>query len=159
MGLGQPGWTTPLPLHLARPALLPLSLEHTKLFEASEISICFVSIYREIAARATCYYYYPPCGNITHFTPPNALCQDVCNYLTTDLCSGDWVFALNSLSLSGIGLQLLNCSQLDVALGSMSHCCSDAGINITDIVPGEISVKLLIPPFKSRNYYFPLTNL
>ena len=99
-----------------------------------------VLLYREPATRAICYYYYPPCGNNTHFAPPNALCQDVCNYLTIDLCPEEWALALNFISgiqelLELIQLEFVNCSQPGAPLGSLPHCCSDAGI---DIMPGEI---------------------
>ena len=96
------------------------------------------TLYREAVTRAICYYYYPPCGNITHFALPNALCQDVCNYTTIGLCSSDGysdlTFILSSADLEELQVPILNCNQPGSFLGLVPHCCSDAGIDI----PGEI---------------------
>ena len=106
------------------------------------------AVYREAVTRAICYYYYPPCGNSTHFAPPNALCQDVCFYLAFDLCSEEEL-ALEFLSgmerniddPNDQQLPFLNCNQPGAPLGILPHCCSDAGIDIMDITPGEILVE------------------
>lgn len=89
--------------------------------------------------QVICYYYYPPCGNITQFEPPNAVCQDVCLYLTTELCQQEWLLALQFLAglsefVELLQIQFLNCSQPGAALGDLPHCCSDAGVTIE---PGE----------------------
>ena len=101
------------------------------------------TLYREAAIRAICYYYYPPCGNSTHFAPPNALCQDVCSYATIGLCSHAWTSVSNILSgaedLEELQVPFLNCSQPGSFLGSVPHCCSDAGFD----TPGEILVETL----------------
>ena len=96
-------------------------------------------LFRDPGARAICYYYYPPCGNITQFEPPNALCQDVCLYLTTELCQQEWLLALQHLAsledfLEEFQIQFLNCSQPGSPLGDLPHCCSDAGVTI---IPGD----------------------
>ena len=121
------------------------------LLEPSEAiqSVCYSlhgTLYREAVTRAICYYYNPPCGNITHFAPPNALCQDVCFYLAFDLCSEEWELALDFVGgmeheIDVLRASFLNCNQPGAPLGTLSHCCSDAGIDIMDITPGEIVVE------------------
>ena len=82
-----------------------------------------------------CYYLYPPCGNTTHFVPPTALCEDICSYLTTELCQAEWQQIL--LYLEGVGdilshynVKFLNCSDPGAPLGDLPHCCSNAGVTI-----------------------------
>lgn len=84
--------------------------------------------------RAVCYYYFPPCGNITHFEPPQALCEDVCRLLTEDICQEEWertVEVTNTVfreNVETFQLHLLNCSRPGSALDPLPYCCSDAGI-------------------------------
>ena len=72
-------------------------------------------------------------NSYTHFVPPNALCQDVCSYLTTDLCEEEWNRAVEFLTgledfLTRFQILFVNCSNPGAPLGSLPHCCSNAGI-------------------------------
>jgi hypothetical protein len=96
---------------------------------------------RDPATRTVCYYYYPPCGNSTHFEPPNAVCQDICNYLTVDLCQKEWEMALSFLDgiqgfIDLFQVPFINCSQPGAPLEPLPHCCSDAGVDNT---PGKVA--------------------
>ena len=90
--------------------------------------------HRDSAIRTLCYHYFPPCGNITHFEPPKALCQDVCEFVTEDVCSEEWQRSVElantvySETIESFQLHLPNCSQPGSALNPLPHCCSDAGI-------------------------------
>ena len=96
---------------------------------------------RDPGIRALCYYYFPPCGNITHFEPPNALCQDTCIFFTEVVCQERWQTALDLVaSVQSIkdniiryNLPPLNCSDPGSPLGLLPHCCSDAGIDTGEL--------------------------
>ena len=91
---------------------------------------------REAATKGICYYYFPPCGNTTHFQPPNAVCSETCYYFTEGLCQEAWERALSLIqevdrinnTIFMYNLQPPNCSQPGEILDSLPHCCSDAGI-------------------------------
>ena len=88
---------------------------------------------RDAGVRAVCYYYYAPCGNSTDFSPPQALCQDVCEKLTTGVCPDEWQLTLDYTTqlsdfLTQFQLQFVACNDTGLHLGSIPHCCSDAGI-------------------------------
>ena len=89
--------------------------------------------YRSAALRGLCYYYFPPCGNETHFEPPNSLCMSICQYLVDDVCQQQWIDALRHFDgispfLVAYQIDILNCSTLDNVFSRFPHCCSDAGI-------------------------------
>ena len=93
----------------------------------------FVSNYRSAAVRGLCYYYFPSCGNETHFEPPNSLCTSTCQYLVDDICQEEWIDALRHFEgiapfLTRIQIDVLNCSTLDSLFSEFPHCCSDAGV-------------------------------
>ena len=88
--------------------------------------------YRSAAVRGLCYYFFPPCGNVTHFEPPNPLCMPTCRYLVDDICQQEWIDALRHFDgiayfLKQVQIDILNCSTLD-SVFNFPHCCSDAGV-------------------------------
>ena len=88
--------------------------------------------YRDALSRILCYYYYPPCGNTTHFQPLNAVCEDTCVNITTKLCPGEWGVALqlvepNAADLAATGLTFLDCGNPGLYLDPIPHCCSNTG--------------------------------
>ena len=90
---------------------------------------------RDPGLRAVCYHYYPPCGNATHFEPPSALCQDICTTVIQTICQTEWQLLMQHLKgiedyINTFHIQFVNCSQPGFALGSLPHCCSDAGIRL-----------------------------
>ena len=89
--------------------------------------------YRSAALRGLCYYYFPPCGNDTHFEPPSPMCMSTCQYLIDDVCQQQWIDALQHFDgilpfLRAFQIDILNCSTLDGVFTQFPHCCSDAGI-------------------------------
>ena len=91
------------------------------LLKLTRASLYYIS--RDPITRVICYHYFPPCGNVTHFKPPNALCRDICDYIIERVCPLTFMIA-------ALNLQFINCSRPGFALGSLPHCCSDAGIRI-----------------------------
>ena len=82
-----------------------------------------------------CHYYLPPCGNVTHYEPPTAVCPEVCN-IFVEQCPNEWVAALDVFKQSGQvyiedGLQFINCSSPGQHLAPLPYCCTDAGLNIS----------------------------
>ena len=97
--------------------------------------------HRDAALRGLCYYYFPPCGNATHFEPPNSLCASTCRHTAENLCQREWIAALHhfdniSSFLSLYQIDVLNCSQSDAPLKQFPHCCSNAGI--AEYTSGEL---------------------
>ena len=89
--------------------------------------------HRDAALRGLCYYYFPPCGNATHFETPNSVCASTCHYTTENICQREWAAALQhfdsiSFYLTFYQLDVLNCSRPGGPLDQFPHCCSDAGI-------------------------------
>ena len=91
----------------------------------------FVS--RDPVLRALCYFYFPPCGNITHFEPPAALCGSTCRYVIDSFCQEQWTNTVKFFDnylyfLTEYNLGFLNCSNPSSELDAFPHCCSNAGI-------------------------------
>ncbi len=89
---------------------------------------------RELARNLLCRFYYPPCGNNTHFEPPKSVCQEICSYVL-DACPFEFQKAQEYLSepslaafLERVGLTFLNCSDPGKPIRPLEHCCYDAGI-------------------------------
>ena len=106
---------------------------------ANYILMLLFYINREPAIRTLCYYFFPPCGNITHFEPPNAVCQDVCFNLANDICNKEWRQTVEFLMgfedfLIRNMIQFINCSNPGASLDPLPYCCSDAGVVIEAIV-------------------------
>ena len=61
------------------------------------------------------------------------MCQDVCTYLSTDLCAEEWLGFLAQANLEAIEESqffIPDCSNPGAPLGSLPHCCSNAGVDI-----------------------------
>ena len=92
----------------------------------------------EPARRLLCHYYLPPCGNVTHFHPPTAVCPDQCRAIPK-LCPEEWAavelrFNENNALLITEGLQLIDCEFPGKHLFPLPHCCSDLGLNTSEII-------------------------
>ena len=88
----------------------------------------------ESARKLLCFYYFPPCGNSTHFQPPQSICQEQCDYFANDVCS-DFIDAVYQYFdqrpfIDELGLQFINCNDTGAALEPLDYCCSDANIVI-----------------------------
>ena len=86
------------------------------------------------ALRVLCHFYFPPCGNSTHFQSPTSVCIEFCNYLQ-ELCPFEWgqaiaFFEENDSRLRPQGLTFINCSNTGEYLDPLSYCCSDVGLQI-----------------------------
>ena len=85
--------------------------------------------------RLLCHFYLPPCGNVTHFQPPTAVCPEQCRAIT-EQCPEEWAIALDYYARAGSiiemeGLQLIDCNFPGELLAPLPYCCTDAGINIS----------------------------
>ena len=87
---------------------------------------------RDMAILALCHHFLPPCGNITHFEPPTAVCEVVCRYIS-QICPEQWeLFSSiveNADNLPS-GFTFINCSNTGEYLQPLPYCCVDAGIQI-----------------------------
>ena len=88
---------------------------------------------RSAATRGLCYFYFPPCGNSSHFEPPRSLCVSVCRYLTENICQKEWADALQHFDsvkflLVSQQLDIINCSNPGGPLEQFPHCCSNIGV-------------------------------
>ena len=115
--------------------LVVLYSVYCRIYQCTHIFTCPC---RDVALRLVCYYYYPPCGNSTHFLPPNSPCMDTCSYISETVCPDQWMRVLDFLKLPGVSdnvvrlnLFFLNCTNPGAALNQLPHCCSDAGIEIS----------------------------
>ena len=89
--------------------------------------------YRSAATRGLCYYYFPPCGNSSHFEPPRSVCVSVCQYLTENVCRKEWADALQYFDsikfyILAHQIDIVNCSNPGGPLEQFLHCCSNAGV-------------------------------
>ena len=85
-----------------------------------------------------CHYYLPPCGNVTHYEPPTAVCPEVCT-IFVEQCPNEWAAVVQYFKQSGqvvieSGLQFINCSSPGQYLAPLPHCCTDAGLNISKYI-------------------------
>ncbi len=106
---------------------LNLVLETFNFFFSELLSDCM-----PIVLRGLCFYYYPPCGNSTHFVPPPALCHDDCVAAQTELCLNQYIalhsYIANTVTtdLEAIGLNIVNCSDPGEFVNPLPHCCYTA---------------------------------
>ena len=86
-----------------------------------------------------CYYYFPPCGNITHYIPPSAVCESTCVAVSEELCATEWNILLEEIRSHGLNVlaeqfdaDFINCTNTSVRFAQfgLPKCCSDVGINI-----------------------------
>jgi len=94
---------------------------------------------REVARKALCSFYYPPCGNSTTFEPPISVCQDECAYIRDELCSIEWQLALQHLAgipdiLNTYNIHFLNCSDPAAYIEPLPHCCLDGIVQIGEFL-------------------------
>jgi len=94
---------------------------------------------REVARKALCSFYYPPCGNSTTFEPPISVCQDECAYIRDELCSIEWQLALQHLAgipdiLNTYNIHFLNCSDPAAYIEPLPHCCLDGLVQIGEFL-------------------------
>ena len=87
----------------------------------------------EPARQLLCHFYLPPCGNVTHFKPPSAVCSEQC-WAVSQMCPEEWAaiedrFRENDVIIATEGLQLINCDFPGKHLSPLPHCCSDLGLN------------------------------
>ena len=90
---------------------------------------------KEVSRKIVCYFYYPPCGNSTHFEPPQAVCPEACSWAEDTLCTLEWKAARQHVDgikdfLDDIGLNFINCSNPSKFIDPLPHYCSDAGVNV-----------------------------
>ena len=74
--------------------------------------------------RVLCHFYLPPCGNSTHPVPLSSICQEECQ-IVQEMCKITWKafdLALRDKSI--------DCSDTSRLLFPVSHCCSDAGLDL-----------------------------
>ncbi len=86
---------------------------------------------RELARKLICSFYYPSCGNSTHFKPPKSVCSEICTYIRDSICPFEWQQAFSEqllLFLEDRGLPFLECSDPGKPIRPLEHCCYDAGI-------------------------------
>ena len=74
--------------------------------------------------RVLCHFYLPPCGNSTHPVPPSFICQEECQ-MVQEMCKKTWTFFDVVLRDKSI-----DCSDTSRLLFPVSHCCSDAGLDL-----------------------------
>ena len=77
-----------------------------------------------------CQFYLPPCGNLTHFEPPAAVCPSACR-VPSLACPDEWARIHNAyedIVSSEINV-FINCSDTGALLHPVPHCCHNAGIN------------------------------
>ena len=92
---------------------------------------------KDVARRITCYFYYPSCGNSTHFEPPQAVCPETCSLAQDTLCPLVWVAAqqhFNAIEdfVDRYGVNFINCSNPSDFIDPLPHCCSDAGVKVRE---------------------------
>ncbi len=110
-----------------------LTNQLTYLDTSDEIRI-FLSLIEEpcqtIVARFICLFYYPPCGNHTHFIPPQSICMEDC-LAVVEMCSPELQLLNDFLLLQRLDLRinvtetgLFDCNRTDVVVSPLPHCCT-----------------------------------
>jgi len=94
---------------------------------------------REVARKAVCYFYYPPCGNVTTFEPPKSLCRDECAYVVNTVCPFEWHLASQHFAgiqglLNRFDLHFINCSNPATYIEPLPHCCLDGLVQIGEFL-------------------------
>ncbi len=105
--------------------------------ESSDELVIFLSLIEEpcrtIVARFICLFYYPPCGNHTHFIPPQSICMEDC-LVVVEMCSAEVQLLNDFLLLQALEFTvnitetgLFDCSRTDVVISPLPHCCTAGG--------------------------------
>ena len=87
----------------------------------------------KVAQTLMCIHYHSPCGyNSVHV--PTFICPDVCDYVSTELCSTEWEQAEMQIpSIHGEQYALPNCSHVAEHLKFLnlsSDCCTNGGVTL-----------------------------
>ena len=85
---------------------------------------CVEQVYRVI-----CYYYLPPCGNITYTQSPSSLCQEECVHVE-ESCQATWQAA----KLVFTDPPFVDCEDTSQLLSPLPNCCTGAGIELPNII-------------------------
>ena len=85
---------------------------------------CVEQVYRVI-----CYYYLPPCGNITYTQSPSSLCQEECVHVE-ESCQATWQAA----ELVFTDPPFIDCEDTSQLLSPLPNCCTGAGIELPNII-------------------------
>ena len=92
---------------------------------------------REVAATLLCIHVLSPCGHNNLLHVPTYMCPDVCEYVSTDLCSVEWALAEIQVPLThGEQYTFPNCSHPGEHLKHLnlsSDCCANGDVTL----PGE----------------------
>ena len=93
---------------------------------ASEDEECLQQVFKVI-----CYYYLPPCGNITHHPLlPSSLCQEECLHVQST-CPVLWQAAVATTTGLADLYSSIDCSTTSRLLLPLPNCCTGAGIKLT----------------------------
>ena len=124
-------------------------------------SFPFTSECYDAVARALCTYYYLPCGSNGRVHVPQALCSDVCTYVSTKLCSENWEILkriIQNFEFEGMfnSIEAPDCSRpgkMIEYLNLNGDCCSDGGVD----VPGNAI--LFSDTINNQNCISPTNNI
>ena len=102
---------------------------------------------REVTRKLMCAYYFIPCSRNGTLIPPEAICEDECTYLSTELCPNEWEIVLQHFSTNAkfyerVGLGWANCSNPGKILEPLPHCCSSL-LTLTSMCKTEAYNSLL----------------
>ncbi len=88
---------------------------------------------RTIVGQFMCLYFFPPCGNHTHFFPPQSICMEDCS-MVVGMCSSEVQLLSDFLVLEGLQfainiseLGFFDCSRTDAVVSPLPHCCTTGG--------------------------------
>ena len=121
----------------------------------------FTSECYDAVAKALCTYYYLPCGSNGRVHVPQALCSDVCTYVSTKLCSENWEILkriIQNFQFEGMrnSIEAPDCSRpckMIEYLNLNGDCCSDGGVD----VPGNAI--LFNDTINNQNCISPTNNI
>ena len=89
---------------------------------------------REVAARLICIHFLSPCGHNNLLHVPTFICPDVCEYVSTELCSIEWAQAEALLPAThGEEYTVPNCMETSEHLEFLnlsSDCCTNGNVAI-----------------------------
>ena len=84
-----------------------------------------------------CYYYFPPCGNVTHFIEPQSVCASTCTNITEVLCYEEWNTVVDEVNEHGLDVlaerfnaHFIDCADPESPFDEAPFCCSNTGLDI-----------------------------